>query len=61
MKIAFLSFYSGAVDRGVEVATQALAKGLAKEFSTTVFQSGERACRAPGCNSSVTRYNFPKA
>src|SRR3990167_6399831 len=42
MKIAFLSFYSGAVDRGVEVATQALAKGLAKEFSTTVFQSGRR-------------------
>src|SRR3989344_1757803 len=42
MKIAFLSFYSGLVDRGVEVATQALAQGLAKKFSTTVFQSGKR-------------------
>lgn len=41
MKIAFLSFYSGAVDRGVETATAALGKGLSKKYEVTVFQAGE--------------------
>ncbi len=42
MKIAFLSFYSGEIDRGVEVATTALAWGLSKNHDVTVFQAGSR-------------------
>ena len=42
MKIAFLSFYSGRIDRGVEVATSALAKELSKAHLVTLFQAGER-------------------
>ncbi len=40
MKIAFLSFYNGRVDRGVEVATRVLAKGLSPLFDVTLFQAG---------------------
>lgn len=40
MKIAFLSFYSGRIDRGVEVATQALSEHLGKIHTVTVFQAG---------------------
>lgn len=42
MKIAFLSFYSGAIDRGVETSTAALAAGLSKKHDVTLFQSGSR-------------------
>ncbi len=42
MKIAFLSFYSGWIDRGVEVATAELAKRLSKTHEVTVFQGGDR-------------------
>lgn len=42
MKIAFLSFYSGQVERGVEVGTAELAKRLAKTHEVTVFQAGEK-------------------
>lgn len=42
MKIAFLSFYSGAIDRGVETATAALAKGLSHTHEVIVYQVGDR-------------------
>lgn len=42
MKIGFLSFYSGEIDRGVEVATNALAEGLSKYYQVTLFQAGNR-------------------
>lgn len=42
MRIAFLSYYSGQVDRGVEVAVAALAQGLNKKHEVTVFQGGAR-------------------
>ncbi|MEK7166299.1 MAG: glycosyltransferase family 4 protein [Patescibacteria group bacterium] len=42
MKIAFLSFYSGSVDRGVETATLALAGGLSKNHQVTVYHAGDR-------------------
>lgn len=42
MKIAFLSFYSGQIDRGVEVATTALARGLSRLHHVDVFQTGNR-------------------
>lgn len=42
MRIAFLSFYSGKIDRGVEVATQVLASKLSKNYETTLFQAGDR-------------------
>ena len=40
MKIAFLSFYSGKIDRGVEVATAELAKRLNRHYDVVVFQAG---------------------
>ena len=49
MKIAFLSFYSGRIDRGVEVATAALAKRLSKTHEITLFQAGETL--VPGINT----------
>lgn len=42
MKIAFLSFYSGHIDRGVEVASAALVKGLSKKHTVHLYQVGER-------------------
>lgn len=42
MKISFLTFYGGQIDRGVEVATEELARGLSKHHEVTVFQTGER-------------------
>lgn len=49
MKLAFLSFYSGQIDRGVEVATAALARGLSKNHDVTLFQAGGRI--TPGVNT----------
>lgn len=40
MKIAFLSFYNGVVERGVETTVSELAKRLGKKHEVTVFQSG---------------------
>lgn len=40
MKIAFLSFYSGKIDRGVETFTHELANRLATKNTVTVYQSG---------------------
>lgn len=40
MKIAFISFYSGHVPRGVEVLADELATRLAKNNKVTVFQAG---------------------
>lgn len=42
MKIVFLSFYSGHVNRGVETATGALAQKLSTRHQVIVFQAGER-------------------
>ena len=42
VKIAFLSFYSGQIDRGVEVSTLALAHGLSKRHTVTLFQAGSQ-------------------
>ncbi len=42
MKIAFLSFYSGHIDRGVEVAVFELAKRLGRSHRVTLFQAGKR-------------------
>ncbi len=42
MKIAFLSYYSGWIDRGVEVATKELVRRLSKNHEVTLFQAGER-------------------
>lgn len=40
-KIAFLSFYSGFVERGVETYVLELATRLAKKYDVTVFQGGK--------------------
>lgn len=40
-KIAFLSFYSGVTDRGVETFVFELAKRLSKKHSVTIFQAGQ--------------------
>lgn len=42
IKIAFLSFYSGEIERGVEVATEVLVNRLSKEFDITLFQAGQK-------------------
>lgn len=42
MKIAFISFYSGHIDRGVESWTHELAKRLVKKHSIFVFQNGSK-------------------
>ncbi|HCM37660.1 MAG: Glycosyl transferase, group 1 [Candidatus Gottesmanbacteria bacterium GW2011_GWB1_43_11] len=49
MKIAWLSFYSGKIDRGVEVATAALATRLSQKHEVSVFQAGSAAI--PGVNT----------
>lgn len=41
MKIVFLSFYSGIVDRGVEIFVDSLANHLSKKHQVTVYQSGK--------------------
>lgn len=40
MKIAFLNFYQGYIDRGAETFVQELAQGLGKDNEVTVFQAG---------------------
>ncbi len=40
-KIAFLSFYSGVTDRGVETFVFELAKRLSRKHSVTIFQAGQ--------------------
>jgi glycosyltransferase involved in cell wall biosynthesis len=40
-KIAFLSFYSGVADRGVETFVFEVAKRLSKKHSVTIFQAGQ--------------------
>ncbi|RJR30277.1 glycosyltransferase [Candidatus Microgenomates bacterium] len=42
MRIAFLSFYSGEFDRGVEVATEALVQELSSQHKVKIFQAGKR-------------------
>lgn len=42
MRIAILSFYNGQIDRGVEVAVEALARGFSKNHQVTIFQAGDR-------------------
>lgn len=42
MKIALLSFYSGKIDRGVEVSAGALAKGLGVHHDVTLYQGGKK-------------------
>lgn len=59
MKIAFLSYYSGKIDRGVEVATEALATGLSKNHKVTIFQAGERKFFANTLQFDVEK-NWPK-
>ncbi len=40
-KIAFLSFYSGVADRGVETYVYELSKRLSRKHSVTIFQAGQ--------------------
>ncbi len=40
-KIAFLSFYSGVADRGVETFVYEISKRLSKKHSITIFQAGQ--------------------
>lgn len=40
--VAFLSFYSGVVDRGVENFTYELSKRLSKKHKITIFQAGSK-------------------
>lgn len=42
MKIVFLSFYSGAVERGVENWVLNLSKGLSKKHKVIVYQAGDK-------------------
>lgn len=42
MKIAFLSFYSGEVERGVEVWVNEMAKRLSAKHRVVIYQAGER-------------------
>src|SRR3989344_4611113 len=39
-KVAFLSYYTGIVDRGVETFVLELSRRLTKDFDLTVFSSG---------------------
>lgn len=41
LKIAFLSFYSGLIQRGVETLVREVAPRIAKEYDITVFQAGQ--------------------
>ena len=54
MKIAFLSFYSGQIDQGVEVATAELAKRLFDNHSVTLFQAGNKA--SPGVKTIILHH-----
>ena len=45
-KIAFLSFYSGVVERGVETFVYEIAKRLNAKHQITIFQAG-RTIRLP--------------
>lgn len=47
MKIAFLSFYSGVVQRGVEVWVDELAARLSQKHEVTVFQGGSMLGSTP--------------
>jgi len=40
-KIAFLSFYSGVAERGVETFVYEISKRLSKKHSVTIFQAGQ--------------------
>lgn len=40
-KIAFLSFYSGVTERGVETFVYEISKRLSKKHSVTIFQAGQ--------------------
>jgi glycosyltransferase involved in cell wall biosynthesis len=42
MKIAFLSFYNGKIDRGVEVATKELVKKFSLHHNTRLYQAGSK-------------------
>lgn len=59
MKIAFLSFYSGQIDRGVEVAVAALAQGLSKHHEVTVFQGGLRTIAGVATIQLAVGNNWP--
>lgn len=41
MKIAFLSYYSGVIDRGVETLVDSLASRLSKKHNVVVIQAGK--------------------
>jgi len=45
MDIAFLSYYSGAVDRGMETVVRELAKRLACNHQVTVYQAGHNSSK----------------
>ena len=51
MKIAFISFYSGQIDRGVEVGTANLSSRLVRNHRVTLFQAGKRVI--PGVSTVV--------
>lgn len=46
VKIAFLSFYSGSVNRGAEVFVGAIASRLSDEYDVTVIQQGKNTVGA---------------
>ena len=60
MKIAFLSFYSGKVDRGVEVATGELARRLSDRHDVTVFQAGETTIKKVNTVRIVCERKWPQ-
>lgn len=62
MKIAFLSYYSGNVNRGVETFVHELGNNLVKlGHQVVVYQSGPRLPAATyGVNKLVSLYKLPK-
>ena len=60
-KIAFLSFYSGFVERGVETYVYELARRLSKKHDVRVFQGGKSHLWFGKAKINQNRYSQPKS
>lgn len=59
-KIAFLSIYSGAVERGVETFTQEIATRLNKKYEIKIYQAGREKYPRLATKSIKIKVGLPK-
>ena len=59
MKIVFLSYYSGQIDRGVETLVDNLATNLSQRHEVTVYQAGKKKPQKP-YQQIIINQTFPK-